>query len=166
MKIISRQEAKALGLKRYFTGEPCKNGHVCERYVLCAKCTGCLLVSTRIRMRKSYNAKNGVEKSRAWRKKNPEKARAQKQRYRQRYRERERIAVNIRCRKWRAKNPEKNREYKRRAEIRILEMHPTGENAWLKGTVQTRVIRRLLRSPRAAWKSLIAEYGLDPNTLK
>jgi hypothetical protein len=31
LKIITRAEAKALGLKRYFTGKPCKRGHVCER---------------------------------------------------------------------------------------------------------------------------------------
>ena len=33
MKIISYQEAKAKGLKRYFTGEPCINGHISERLV-------------------------------------------------------------------------------------------------------------------------------------
>ena len=33
MKIISREEAIAKGLKRFFTGVPCIHGHVCERYV-------------------------------------------------------------------------------------------------------------------------------------
>jgi hypothetical protein len=28
---IGRDEAKALGLKRFFTGKPCKHGHVAER---------------------------------------------------------------------------------------------------------------------------------------
>jgi hypothetical protein len=32
VKIISRQEAIAKGLKRYFTGVPCIHGHTCERY--------------------------------------------------------------------------------------------------------------------------------------
>ena len=32
MEIISREEAVAKGLKRFFTGVPCKLGHVCERY--------------------------------------------------------------------------------------------------------------------------------------
>lgn len=35
--IISRQKAKELGMCRYFTGEPCNHGHVCERTV--SKCT-------------------------------------------------------------------------------------------------------------------------------
>jgi hypothetical protein len=33
MKIVSWKEAKARGLKRYFTGEPCKHGHIAERCV-------------------------------------------------------------------------------------------------------------------------------------
>jgi hypothetical protein len=33
MEIITRAEAKAKGLKRYFTGKPCKRGHVSERRV-------------------------------------------------------------------------------------------------------------------------------------
>src|SRR6476620_11514840 len=32
MKKISKEIALQLGLKRYFTGVPCKNGHICERY--------------------------------------------------------------------------------------------------------------------------------------
>src|SRR6476620_6149610 len=32
MKEISRETAVQLGLKRYFTGVPCKNGHISERY--------------------------------------------------------------------------------------------------------------------------------------
>ena len=41
MEIITRQEAIEQGLKRFFTGEPCCNGHVCERYCsngLCFEC--------------------------------------------------------------------------------------------------------------------------------
>lgn len=40
MKIITRQEAINQGLSRYFTGNPCKNGHVSERNIqgACIKC--------------------------------------------------------------------------------------------------------------------------------
>jgi hypothetical protein len=41
MQIISRAEAKAKGLKRYFTGKPCKHGHVAERQVSNATCVEC-----------------------------------------------------------------------------------------------------------------------------
>lgn len=41
MKVISRKEAQERGLKRYFTGKPCKRGHVAERQVsnwVCLEC--------------------------------------------------------------------------------------------------------------------------------
>lgn len=47
-QIITRAEAKALGLKRYFTGNPCKHGHVSERETVNKCCRECL---------KSYHAK-------------------------------------------------------------------------------------------------------------
>lgn len=41
MLLISLQYAKLNGLKRYFTGKPCKNGHICERGVCDRKCIIC-----------------------------------------------------------------------------------------------------------------------------
>jgi hypothetical protein len=42
MKIISREEAIAKGLKRFFTGVPCIHGHTCERYVkVSTECVEC-----------------------------------------------------------------------------------------------------------------------------
>jgi hypothetical protein len=42
-KVISRAEAKAAGLKRYFTGLPCPNGHIAARFVRQGNCTECHL---------------------------------------------------------------------------------------------------------------------------
>lgn len=42
MKIILRAEAIKLGLKKYFTGKPCKHGHVAERYTGVRICIECL----------------------------------------------------------------------------------------------------------------------------
>lgn len=42
MEIISRQEAIRLGRNKYFTGRPCKNGHVAERYVQGCICRDCI----------------------------------------------------------------------------------------------------------------------------
>lgn len=36
-----RLEAKKLQVKRYFTGKPCKNGHIAERNTITGKCTEC-----------------------------------------------------------------------------------------------------------------------------
>lgn len=33
MEIVSCKQAKAMGLKHYFTGKPCKRGHVSRRFV-------------------------------------------------------------------------------------------------------------------------------------
>ena len=41
MQIISRKEAIAQGLSRYFTGEPCGHGHIDERYVSGKTCRAC-----------------------------------------------------------------------------------------------------------------------------
>lgn len=41
MEIISKQDAKAQGLKRYFTGKPCKRGHVSQRYASTGQCVEC-----------------------------------------------------------------------------------------------------------------------------
>lgn len=41
MKIISRKEAIANGLPRYFTGKPCKNGHISERVTNKCDCVEC-----------------------------------------------------------------------------------------------------------------------------
>src|SRR6266566_2309359 len=40
-KVISRADAKRRGLTRYFTGRPCKRGHVCERRVYNWECLEC-----------------------------------------------------------------------------------------------------------------------------
>jgi hypothetical protein len=45
---MERGEASILGLKRYITGRPCKNGHNAERFVSDGQCTEC----NRVRGRK------------------------------------------------------------------------------------------------------------------
>ena len=48
--LVSRKQAKLLGLPRYCTGKPCKHGHLCERYVAggaCAECIRVLLTAKR-----------------------------------------------------------------------------------------------------------------------
>jgi 5-methylcytosine-specific restriction endonuclease McrA len=41
MQIISRKDAIAKGLDRYFSGKPCPYGHVAERYVSVSGCVEC-----------------------------------------------------------------------------------------------------------------------------
>jgi hypothetical protein len=41
-QIISRQAAYAQGLRKFFTSEPCRKGHISERYVSNGACIACL----------------------------------------------------------------------------------------------------------------------------
>ncbi len=89
MDIITRQEALECGLIRYFTGKPCKRGHVAERRTdnySCVECDIIVSAAHRESNREKYNAR-----ARAWRNANRE-------------------AAVERCRAWRRANPEKHRE--------------------------------------------------------
>ena len=60
MDIISRAKAKAAGLKRYFTGKPCKRGHLAQRYVSVGECLECdylLEIANRRPLKKHPNKK-------------------------------------------------------------------------------------------------------------
>lgn len=45
MQIIQRKEAKLAGLNKYFTGKPCVNDHIAERYVQSGACYDCILAT-------------------------------------------------------------------------------------------------------------------------
>ena len=55
MTTTTRKDALEEGATRYFTGEPCKNGHVSERYTLNSGCVQCLL-ERRDREKAAYKA--------------------------------------------------------------------------------------------------------------
>lgn len=48
-EIISAKEARARGLSTYFTGKPCKRGHVSERSVQAWDCVECTIIRARQR---------------------------------------------------------------------------------------------------------------------
>jgi hypothetical protein len=67
-KVISMQQAAKRGLTRYFTGKPCKNGHVAERLVSNGNCIECALIWTARWQRHNWDR---VREAR-WRRNNPE----------------------------------------------------------------------------------------------
>ena len=85
MERISRKEAKQQGLKYYFTGEPCSNGHISERLVRDYNCCECAAEHNANWKRetgyeKDYIQRDTIKAKRAsaakkWRDANPEKAR-------------------------------------------------------------------------------------------
>jgi hypothetical protein len=107
-EVITRQSAKALGLKRYFTGKPCSRGHVAERFVGNCTCSACHDEWKRDNRDKVAAAdakwrRENPRKTRKWDRENPEKRKAAGKRYRDANRG-QRIA---KARAWREENPDK-----------------------------------------------------------
>lgn len=92
-EIVTRNDAKANGLTRYFTGQACKHGHIAERVVANGVCVVC-----------AYD----IEKR--YREAHPEKMREKSRKYARNAsperKEKHREAVA----RWAAANPEKRRE--------------------------------------------------------
>lgn len=68
--LITRKDALHKGLVKYFTGRPCKHGHLCERYVDSGVCKECLY-----RTAYAYHKTHLKEKAKAtkkWRQVNPD----------------------------------------------------------------------------------------------
>lgn len=99
MDLISRKEAKAAGLKHYFTGDPCKYGHVNERLVSNRRCryrSAVLALAQRNRDPQSWNAR-----SLEWKRRN----RRAVSRYARRWRSNNAPAVAAYMRRWKIDNP-------------------------------------------------------------
>lgn len=128
--VISRKDAIAKGLKRYFTGKPCKRGHVVERLTHgeCPKCQKLRDAGRRDKIRayqNEYRRRNHekmLQQERARRAANPEigekasakyyAANGEKLRERVRtHRAANREQVNARQRELRAADPERHRKY-------------------------------------------------------
>ncbi len=166
--IVTRAEAEAAGLKRYFTGVPCKNGHVAERYCCNTRCCPCQHAASarttaknpeKARARWARNRLRHGDKQRAyhraWMKANPEKNRANVRRWKKenpqkvsknaaRYWLKHGDRLRIKCAEYRANNPEKvaNRARNQRARRRLAE-----------GTHTCEEVSALLRSQKGkcAW---------------
>ncbi len=89
MEIISRLEAKQLGIKRYFTGKPCPKNHITERFSRNGGCCECSLQYGRSR----YSTERKLMLSHA-----------------KKYRENNKEQLNQKSKEWRANNPDKQKE--------------------------------------------------------
>ncbi len=88
--VITRSQAKTLGVKRYFTGNPCRYGHNCERYVNGYNCIECEQISSKSQERaeylKNYAAENFLNLKiymLDWKSQNGHKKKASDKRYKQ-----------------------------------------------------------------------------------
>jgi len=90
--VISRKDAQAQGLKRYYTGIPCKRGHLSERYASSGDCITCAL-----------------EKAAIWANNNPEKAARNKETWAVQNREK----AEASWKKYKDANPDRVAKHKR-----------------------------------------------------
>lgn len=81
--IVSKKEAKQLGLKYYFTGQPCKHGHV-EKRAISGHCFICRRVNSKKGMAQRRAESNEDIKTyrREWRAGNKEKVKRHNEKYR------------------------------------------------------------------------------------
>ena len=127
--LISRDDAKARGLKKYFTGLPCAHGHIDFRTTSSTQCRSCKSEIAK----NAYAADPAPAKRRAleWSKQNPEKRRAQCTLFREtnpasakaaQRKYRAKIVDKIRedNRAWWQSNPEKVKGYNARRRARRL----------------------------------------------
>lgn len=63
----SVKEARAAGDKFYFTGKPCKHGHVSKRYSIDSTCVDCSEIRGKSNNRKMYDKKHYAKNSSSWR---------------------------------------------------------------------------------------------------
>ena len=126
--IVSRAEAKALDLKRFFTGEPCRRGHIAERSVHTSRCLEC-----------------GRAQSAKWKAANPERVREMRRKHRaanlEKVREKDREATRkqyiknkdkIRSKRaaWRAENKEEIAAYQRQWYAKNKDRVRSKQAAW------------------------------------
>lgn len=125
LEVMTRAEARAQGLKKYFTGKPCKRGHIAERYVegMCVPC--------RLAQNARWAEANPDKKAasvKAFREKNADVLRAKQRKYHAEWYAKNREAKLAQNKayiqenpdvarkavaKWRANNPEKAASYAR-----------------------------------------------------
>lgn len=141
-EIITRAEAKARGLKHYFTGKVCKNGHCDRRHVSTGKCMRCSVMWAL----KTYYL--DVDKSRD---KNRIKAKKASQYYIE-YRIRNKDQIAARIKKWHSENIDRRRAHVRNRRARLLNVG---------GSHTTADIERIYREQRGccAWCRKKVKFG-------
>jgi 5-methylcytosine-specific restriction endonuclease McrA len=94
MEVIKRRHAKTAGLLHYFTGKPCRQGHIAMRYVSSKTCSACLKASCKVysqtnvkrlsaKSLEAYhrNPKKKMESVKRWQAANPENVRKSKKKW-------------------------------------------------------------------------------------
>ena len=138
--IITRQYAISNGLKKYYTGKPCKRGHVSERYTSTNKCFVC----------------NDID-AKEWKAKNPEKIKESNKKTKQKQGKNRRAAWK---KSWDEKNSEHKRIYRKEWYLKNRESSLKYSKEYKK---ENRILYTALENKRRALKNNITTF-LDYKT--
>lgn len=166
MRIITRAEARALGLPRYFTGKPCPKGHLSERYTSSTQCRACSI--ERATRWQQDNPERYVARMRKWAAANAEPLTEYRRTYRHRNadrlrnHDRQRSATPERKKAMRQKNLARaadpiKREQDRQSQRQWREQHPEQVRERQKQWRQTN--RQRANASRARWKAANPELS-------
>lgn len=137
----TRAEAKRLGIGRYFTGKPCRHGHIEQRAAHTGRCLEC--DRERKRRETRENPERVHERKRKYRETNIDAVRAyERERSRNRYEtdHAKRLEYN---KQWREKNTEKERKRSRDKYHRTMRENPEQiRDAWRRGDEKRRSTAR------------------------
>lgn len=158
MEKISRKDALAKQLTRYFTGEPCKYGHIAERAISNYACLECARLARaefykknpeaiKTTQKKCYenNREKRIASVRIWQKNNPERYLKTQQRNREQ--------ENKNKREWRKLNPETAKERDRLQYSKNSEGMNAAARKWQKANPDK--VRAIVRSANRTRKRLI-----------
>src|SRR5690606_23623550 len=106
MEVISKQDAKAKGLKFYFTGKPCPKGHYSERRVSNGACEDCLRAWALARYHQ--NSERYLAANKEWKKQNRERVLETRIAYYMKNKDREAAYAKA----WREAHPEKVKQWR------------------------------------------------------
>jgi hypothetical protein len=132
MQIVSLKEAKKKGLLTYFTGKPCKYGHMSERYVSIRTCVECKQVKEKeyreenreeyLKKKKEFYQRN-KDKAKAYVKKNEKKIKARAKKYRELHKEEIKAYLKV----YAEKNKEDKKEYDKEYRLKNAERYQVYE---------------------------------------
>jgi len=123
MEIVSLSQAKQLKLTRYFTGKPCKHGHIAERSTINRSCIECV-----------------VERNKAFFEQNKEKVRERKAEYQRKYRVKYAEKAKQSRQNWAEKNRIKDQQYKKAWRVE--------NKAKVNSLTRKRQAAKMLRTPK------------------
>lgn len=150
--LLPRKIATERGIPRYYTGKPCRNGHVCEKYTKKASCVECSRSSTR----KHYTIPENMEKKRirnaAWNSENRDLANSMSRSWQEIHRQK----VRASCSRWKSENKDKVNAYTRNRRAKLA-----GSDGAHSADDVARIIRMQKKKCASCSNSLASGYHVD-----